>query len=237
MFLFSKIRVFYNNLLFKILENKFFKLVLGVYFVLAIPNAFVTFIELLGDLLSQISVFYAFFVGIATYWLIERFIGKSQKNYHFFSTLFHELTHLLFGVLCGLVPGRTGVHLKPKDGRMGYQEWNEGKLNWLVSLCPYFFPLPTFILIIIFTIAYNDISINTQNFLLGCSISYYLIANIKQVHPDQSDFRSAGPFFSGGILITANFISIGGALSYVYAGNSKMINYIVDCLSIDGFLF
>ena len=81
----------------------------------------------------------------------------------------------------------------------------EGSKSWLISVSPYFFPTFSVLLVITLSLVPDDKLFLTCA-VLGGSISYHLISNIKQLHTAQTDLIEVGLPFVILFLPTANLL-------------------------------
>ncbi|MGM0596485.1 MAG: M50 family metallopeptidase [Myxococcota bacterium] len=151
---------------------------------------------------SQLLDNYAFWGGIAGYFLLWKFFFRNPIWGTWFSTLEHELTHALFALLT--FHRVTGISTSYRNGGLTTYL---GKGNWLITLSPYFFP--TFSMVAIGLSKLFGFSPFTRQLVLGITISYHLISTFGETHLGQSDLQEAGIFYS--------FLLLPGLNLYFYA--------------------
>ena len=132
------------------------------------------------------------------FWLILWFTcTRPYRSY----ILAHELTHALWGVVCGY--RILGMHIGEEDG---YVELSGS--NWMVTLAPYFFPLYTLILVAIWSSMslFMDLT-HFQPFILGAvglSWGFHLTFTLVMARRNQPDLVACGPLFAYPVVIGAN---------------------------------
>ena len=131
----------------------------------------------------------------------------SHQSVSAFSTLEHELNHILFALLTGNRVTGLSVTLS-NGGHMRY----EGTPNWLVDVAPYFFPLATLTVILVMPNV-SALQGLAGQFLLGLTLGYHLTSGWTHLHPGQTDLQKAGFLFCGFFLPTANACSLGLTLA------------------------
>ena len=121
--------------------------------------------------------------------------------------------HVLFALLT--FHKVTGFQITYKQGgRMRY----EGSKSWLISVSPCFFPTFSVLLVITLSPLVPDDKLFLTCAVLGGSISYHLISNIKQLHTAQTDLIEVGLPFVILFLPTANLLCYSGVLAFAYGG-------------------
>ncbi len=130
-----------------------------------------------------------FWIGILCYVVFQVILYRPIKTYVFG----HELSHAIAGILSGAkikkfnVGKESGSIVLTKD-------------NIWITLAPYFFPIYTFALIIIYI--FLSWFINKKQiygyflFLVGFSIAFHIALTIYILSIEQSDLRIYGTFFS-----------------------------------------
>jgi hypothetical protein len=131
-----------------------------------------------------------FISGIVLY--IVMYLSGLKLNYVYI--LGHETTHAVLALFCGA---------KIKAFKVSAQSGSVAvtKSNVLISLGPYFFPIYTALIAIVFfcaAIFYPDIYqyTNLLIFLIGCSISFHFLMTIHSLRVKQLDITENGYLFS-----------------------------------------
>lgn len=126
----------------------------------------------------------------------------------------HELTHVVFALLTFHDGGRIRVNPDDSGGEM--QVWGGG--NWLICLAPYFFPLFSFLYMLLM---HGLIVVSGGHYLVygifGYFFGYYWGTVLSQVHPQQTDIKKAGYLFSTIFIIGANLYTTG----IIFAFNNR----------------
>lgn len=150
------------------------------------------------------------------------FIFLPQGSY--FSILKHELIHNLFAILTFKKP--EGIHVnRGKGGQFSYS----GKSNPLIILSPYFFPLVTSILMLIFLFGLKNINIFFLFFGITCAFD--MVTSLKDTHLKQTDLKIYGLFFSIIFIIAFWIINWGMVFNFVVYGSfSQIDNYLYNGL-------
>lgn len=134
---------------------------------------------------------------------------RDRKIGSFLATLEHELTHALFALLT-LHPV-TGLKATWKHG--GHLTF-KGKGNWLITVAPYFFPLPCMLLLGTLGLFPE----NLQNYfyaLIGMGLGYHFTSTFRETHSGQSDLKQVGWLFSLMFLPFANLFCLGMIFTFV----------------------
>lgn len=107
-----------------------------------------------------------------------------SRKLSFLENLMHECTHLLFAAL--LLKRINSFYVSPTGGIVNASGY--GRKN-VISLAPYFFPLLTLLLVVLFTL----VSFRYSQHLVLLSYVWYLVTVVKGI------LRIRGEFYSSGI--------------------------------------
>jgi hypothetical protein len=120
------------------------------------------------------------------------------KHLQFWETLIHEATHMLFAAL--MFKPVIELVASEQTGHVVYRE----QTNWLISLSPYFFPLPTMALLALSFIAKDGFQ-DALN--VGIVLTYILFLSSlqAQLRPDQDDIEKTGKVFSYTVIYQFHF--------------------------------
>ncbi|MGD9612727.1 MAG: hypothetical protein AB7V22_07470 [Kiritimatiellia bacterium] len=151
--------------------------------------------------------------GIALWAIVWLFLPPLTRTY----VLGHELTHALWAVLFG---GKaSGLTVSERGGSV-----RVSKTNVWVTLAPYFFPLYTFLVALVWVLSvwlvpavkpYSPLF----TFWIGLTWSFHLTFTIRFLAWNQPDVREHGRLFSYALIYALNVLSIGAALVAVSSWN------------------
>jgi hypothetical protein len=140
-----------------------------------------------------------FWIGILFYVVFQAILHKPMKTYVFG----HELSHAIAGILSGA---------KIKEFNTGKESGSIvlTKDNIWITLAPYFFPIYTFAIIIIYIFLGWFINIKQFYgcflFFAGFSIAFHVVLTTYILSIEQSDLRIYGTFFSYIIIFMVNIV-------------------------------
>lgn len=152
---------------------------------------------------------FACVAGIAIWAIIWLFLPPPTRAY----VLGHELTHALWAVLFG---GKaSGLKVTDRGGSVRVTRNNA----W-VTLAPYFFPLYTFLVALIWLAAawlFPAVKPYAPIFLfwIGLAWSFHLTFTVRFLAYNQPDIREHGRMFSYTLIYALNLLSIVAALTAV----------------------
>lgn len=151
---------------------------------------------------------YYFFAGGLAYLTIHLLFKKPVLTY----VIGHELTHALFALLFG--GSVKSIHASDRGGRVTIT-----KSNFIITLAPYFFPLYTFIALMLFWVARaadaRGMTTGILIFLSGATFALHLILTFIFLQTDQNDIREQGAIFSYPLIYLFN-IAFAAFLMNVY---------------------
>lgn len=152
--------------------------------------------------------FYAFAGGAVMYLATILFAGRNVNQS--MQTISHELTHMMFALLTFHDAGR--IRINPDDS--GGSVMVRGG-NWLITLAPYFFPLFSFLYMLMMP---GLLVVSDGHFLVygifGYFFGYYWGTVLAQVHPQQTDIIREGYLFSAIFIVGANLYTTGMILAF-----------------------
>lgn len=149
---------------------------------------------------------FACVAGIAIWTIIWLFLPPMTRTY----VLGHELTHALWTILFG---GKaTGLKVTDRGGSV-----RVSKNNAWITLSPYFFPLYTFLVALVWLLSvwlFPPIQPYSPIFLfwIGLTWSFHLTFTLRFLAYNQPDIREHGRLFSYTLIYSLNLLSIGAAL-------------------------
>lgn len=132
---------------------------------------------------------YYFFGGGLAYLAVHVLFKKPIFTY----VVGHELTHALFAMLFG--GSVKSFHASDRGGRVAIT-----KSNFIITLAPYFFPLYTFLALILYGLALlassRGATTDALIFLAGATFAFHLTLTFLFLQTDQNDIREQGAVFS-----------------------------------------
>ena len=165
----------------------FLKWPVAVIFVFLTPGTLVATWGILSSAFGNPLPILPLVSGALAYSLAWAFIFNKAKWGTWFSTLEHELTHVLFALLT--FHKVKGISVTYNEG--GYMTYEGGNGNWLITISPYFFPTFSIGLLVVLAWAAPEKQIYPSAFL-GASMAYHVISNWKQLHKGQPDLQEVG---------------------------------------------
>lgn len=143
----------------------------------------------------------ALLAGFLLWQMIFIFLTRPVRTYVFA----HELTHALWGWFMG---ARVSKFKVAKD----QGSVTLSKTNFLITLAPYFFPLYTVLLILIYYILWIFFEVEKYNSvwlgLIGFTWGFHLSFTITTLMQRQSDIRAYGHLFSYAFIYLMNVMGI-----------------------------
>jgi len=189
------------------MKKKILFVILTAAVILLALSATVEFSGMLRNFAIKSKVQLWFLVGFVAY-LVVHFVFYKPVFIHVMS---HELTHIFWAAVFG---GKTRkLEVSSRGGRVMIS-----KSNFFISLAPYFFPLYTFIIALIYFIA-KEAYYSPIAFFLGASLSFHIALTLYSLRVNQSDFyEDSNVIFS---------------VAFVYFMNVLVIALIFSMLSED----
>ena len=92
-----------------------------------------------------------------------------------------------------------------------------GQGNWLITVAPYFFPTLSLFLIVLARFLPGSLA-SVANLVVGGSFAFHVTSTLRETHPGQTDLQEAGFVFCLLFLPTANILTFGAMLAFVYGG-------------------
>ncbi len=183
--------------------HRLFKLGLALFLLPSCWGAIIGFYEsiILKDhfFLTQ----WPFLLGGALYGLLSCFWQQPMRTYVFG----HELSHALW---VWFFRGKVhGFAVSKKGG-----EVQTSKSNFLIALAPYFFPIYSIFLILLYLLLRSFWEITPYFkifvFFLGVSWGFHLIMTFYALFKDQEEVRETGVCFSAVLVLFLNVLILGG---------------------------
>ena len=117
-----------------------------------------------------------------------------KKVLKFWQIFTHELTHVLFALITfNRIEGFTASH---SGGVTSYN----GKSNWLIRLCPYFFPIFPFLFIFLSLLISQTYKIYFYH-LIGISYVFFQITLFQYFSLKEEDIQKSGYIFSSIVIL------------------------------------
>lgn len=119
--------------------------------------------------------------ALASTAFVAAYILVLRRRVRFVEVFMHELTHVIFVVLCLNRPESFNVDLAG-HGSMTYT----GMLNPLVRIAPYVFPVGTYALIVLSPLVFPQYLVVVR-LVVVLTFVWYLLGVFQQVSPQQTD--------------------------------------------------
>lgn len=184
---------------------RFGKFLLGLLLIPACVAATRAVIKLLLNL-SPLAGFspstWGFVSGFALFVLLYLALPAPMKTY----ILAHELTHALWALAMG---ARVGI---PRVGKNGGSVM-VSKSNVLITLAPYFFPLYTVLLLIVYLACNHYFDLHAYRpiwyGMLGLTWAFHLVFTVHALRQRQPDIIEHGRIFSWALIYLINVLTLG----------------------------
>lgn len=139
-----------------------------------------------------------YFLGGCIAYLTTHFLFRKPILTYVFA---HELTHAFFAVLFG--GSIKAFHATERGGQVTLT-----KSNFLITLAPYFFPLYTFLILVLsFLVQPSQTgTARTIVFMAGATFSFHIMLTLIFLNEDQKDIREQGAFFSYPLIYLFNVV-------------------------------
>lgn len=169
------------------------------------------------------SVSFYFFAGFCSYLVFQLLFFKPMRTYVFG----HELTHALWSMMFGGRVKRFTV--RAEHGKVALT-----KTNFLVNLAPYFFPIYSFFVVIVYFLL--KCFEKEQKFFvviifsLGVTFSFHLALLLYAFSLRQSDIKKTGRLFSLTLIILLNIIIAVFLLKFIMPDTIDMSSFALETL-------
>ncbi len=135
----------------------------------------------------------------------------------------HELTHAFFAVLFG--GSVKSFHASDRGGRVAVT-----KSNFIITLAPYFFPLYTFFLLVLYLIArasaVGGAAVNALVVFSGASFTFHLMLTFIFLQTDQNDIKEQGAVFSYPLIFLFNIIFTAFLINLYMADHEDYLRFL-----------
>ncbi len=198
--------------------KKIISILLAIVTVLLAISGFVQLIKLLSNFSINSKIELMFVLGFVLYLVVHFLFYKPV----FIHVMTHELTHLFWAYIFG---GRAKkLEVSHNGGKVLIN-----KSNFLISLAPYFFPIYTFLFIIIYLIARVEF-LPYIAFFIGASLSFHIALTLYSLKTNQSDFtEDSNVFFSIAFIFLMNVIIIAGILALL-SSKVDFLKFLINTL-------
>jgi hypothetical protein len=163
---------------------------------------------------------YYFLAGGLSYLTIHFLFRKPIFTY----VVGHELTHAFFAMLFG--GSIKSFHASDKGGRVTIT-----KSNFIITLAPYFFPLYTFMVLILYWIS---LATNAHQgttavlvFLTGGTFAFHLVLTLIFLQTDQNDIQEHGAVFSYPLIYLFNVVFVALLINILLAENTDFLRFVI----------
>ena len=165
-------------------------------------------------------VFTAYAHGIVLGTLIWCVFGQRLK---FFSTLMHELNHLLAAALCLRRPVALNVH----ESGAGEAQMGGNLLNPLISLAPYCVPLAAIASIPLYLLL-RESHMGFAAGLVGFLLATHWVDVSRTFRSYQPDIQESGMLFSLTFCLVMNVVLSAALTSLVTSAPSEVVAFLLD---------
>jgi hypothetical protein len=190
--------------------NKILKASLGIFILPVCAGVSLSFYEHLSQI--KIMSYYQqkyFILGMISYLIVHAVVFKPSYLY----VLSHELMHAIATLLSG---GRVrSIKVSSKGGSV-----KTTKSNMFIALSPYFFPLYTIIVALLWLgfkfLLKTDINYGLFMFAIGFTLVFHIVLTIDFLKIRQTDLLQAGYFFSICLIYIINVTIVGLIFSFLF---------------------
>jgi hypothetical protein len=142
-----------------------------------------------------------------------------HRKLQFFTTLEHELTHLVVGL--GFLKAPRSLRISSGGG--GRAELTG--LNFVILLSPYF--LPTLCLLALpLPLILRQEALAAFQVAFGAAWGYHLATTLEEARPRQTDLKEAGQWFAWPFLFVANMVAFGALAAFGTGGYGGMGGFL-----------
>ena len=134
----------------------------------------------------------------------------------------HELTHALFALLFG--GSVKSFQASDRGGKVTVT-----KSNFVITLAPYFFPLYTFLALVLYGLALATDARGAAGWIVffsGASFAFHLVLTFVFLQTDQSDIREYGTVFSYPLIYLFNVVFAALLVNLLLAKNAGFLDFL-----------
>ena len=187
------------------------RLILGLLLLplcVAVTRTILSLVASLGAALGLDRPVLAVGAGIVLWVVLFYVMPRPVRTY----VLAHELTHALWGSICGARV--SGLKVSKTGGSVQVSE-----VNWITALAPYFFPLYTGLVILAYYLLALWVDLRRWELawfgLIGLTLGFHWTFTLDTLFQPQSDIRRYGRLFSYTLIYILNLLGIGLVLVLV----------------------
>jgi hypothetical protein len=133
----------------------------------------------------------------------------------------HELTHAFFAVLFG--GSVKAFRASERGGQVTVT-----RSNFVITLAPYFFPLYTFLVLILsFLVQPSQTGpVRTIVFMAGATFSFHVLLTLIFLKEDQKDIKEQGTFFSYPLIYLFNVVFAALLINMLLAQRNGFLDFL-----------
>jgi hypothetical protein len=161
---------------------------------------------------------YYFLAGGLAYLALHFLFRKPILTYVFG----HELTHAFFAVLFG--GSIKSFQASERGGQVSVT-----KSNFVITLAPYFFPLYTFLVLVLYLLTGSAPARGTGSvliFLAGATFCFHLVLTVVFLQADQKDIREQGAVFSYPLIYLFNVLFAALLVHLLLARENRFLDFL-----------
>ncbi len=185
------------------------------------------FLSNIGSLFENLEFnsFKQYLISSGVFLLLYLFLLR--KHLEFWHSFFHELTHVLFAMLC--LCRIDGFSVSLTGGVTAYS----GRKNWVISLSPYFFPIISLPLMAM-SLVIRETALLAVNHIVVLGYVFFLISLFRDFSFRQSDIRNSGKLFSVLIILILNILTLVFLLFYLQGDLTYLWEYTIRIMEVTG---
>jgi len=180
--------------------KRFLKFLIGLALLPACYGYSIEFLRVMSAIYKNPGTYWGLFAGGGAAYLLIHIILPKPFLLHIFG---HELTHAVFAKLFGWKVKSIKASAKGGHARLSGS-------NFIVTLAPYFFPLYSFIIFLIYILVillgYDRPFYPYFLFLTGFTIALHILMTLESLKADQPDIKEGGTVFSVPLIYLGNLV-------------------------------
>lgn len=181
------------------------------------------FVKIVAGVVVLTKEHYYFLAGFGGYFLTHILLYKPLSMYVFG----HEFTHVLWTFMFG-----GNIKSMKVSSRGGHVVVT--KSNFLINLAPYFFPIYTFFVFLIYWLFsymfYVEKYFAVFLFLIGFSLAFHLALTFFAIRQRQSDIHEIGYVFSLSFIYVVNIFVVMLVLKMIFPLEIKYMDFVkISC--------